>query len=62
MTDDGPGFTVSAPHQGAGLQNMHDRVAALGGRLSIANAPAHGTVVTGAIPLREGDGTNRVPA
>ena len=33
VADDGAGFDAQLGHQGSGLQNMHDRVGALGGRL-----------------------------
>lgn len=49
--DDGPGFTPSSADRGAGLQNMQERLAALGGRLSIVSSPGWGTVVSGAVPL-----------
>ena len=35
VRDDGAGFTPSATKNGGGLTNMHDRVAALGGRLNV---------------------------
>ena len=49
VTDDGPGFRpeISA---GTGLQNMHDRMGALGGDLRIDSEPGRGTVVTGFVP------------
>jgi len=34
---------------GGGLQHMHDRIALLGGRLSIDSRPGAGTVVAGVI-------------
>ena len=39
---------------GAGLLNMADRMAALGGTLSIVTAPGRGTTVTGRAPLPPG--------
>ena len=51
ITDDGPGFDVDTVAGGAGLHHMHDRVASLGGSLTIAAAREHGTRITGAIPL-----------
>ncbi len=53
VTDDGEGFDPDLKTVGAGLQNMHDRVALLGGALVIDSAPGEGTRVTGIIPLPE---------
>jgi signal transduction histidine kinase len=36
---------------GAGLRNMADRLAALGGRLVVESAPGAGTTVTGHLPV-----------
>lgn len=51
VNDDGPGFDLAALHEGAGLQNMHDRLGAVDGRLSIDSSPGRGTVVSGSVPL-----------
>ena len=51
VTDNGPGFDVGTVAPGAGLRNMHDRVASLGGSLTIDAARGRGTRITGAIPL-----------
>src|SRR5215218_5032221 len=51
VVDDGPGFAVSDV-RGHGLQNMEDRLGALGGRLTIATAPGRGTTISGHVPLR----------
>jgi signal transduction histidine kinase len=51
VTDDGVGFDPSAVHGGMGLQNLHDRLGAVDGRLSIHSVPGRGTVVSGRIPL-----------
>ena len=45
VVDDGIGFDVGKARKGAGLTNMHDRLDALGGKLEISSAPAHGTTV-----------------
>ncbi|WP_066271733.1 cache domain-containing protein [Hydrogenophaga palleronii] len=49
VTDDGRGFDDRAvhlhPERGIGLRNMRERLAAIGGRLSIHSQPAHGTQV-----------------
>jgi len=50
ITDDGRGG--ADPH-GSGLRGLADRVAALGGRLSVVERPSGGTSVTASIPLRE---------
>jgi signal transduction histidine kinase len=49
VVDDGPGF-VLGEGRGLGLQNMEDRVGALGGRLTITTAPGCGTTITGRVP------------
>jgi signal transduction histidine kinase len=51
VKDDGPGFDVSATNASHGLQNMADRVGALGGKLTISSAPRQGTTVAGTVPL-----------
>jgi signal transduction histidine kinase len=50
VRDDGPGFRTDGVH-GRGLRNMHDRIEAVGGQLSVESEPGHGTRVTGTIPL-----------
>jgi signal transduction histidine kinase len=59
VSDDGPGFDPAEPHAGMGLQNMRDRLGALDGQLSIATEPGRGTVVSGSVPLRDGENTHR---
>jgi signal transduction histidine kinase len=50
VRDDGPGFSVDeAP--GAGLVNMRDRIAAVGGELEIRSRPGAGTTVVATIPV-----------
>jgi signal transduction histidine kinase len=51
VVDDGPGFAVGEV-RGLGLQNMEDRLGALGGRLTITSAPGRGTTVSGSVPVR----------
>jgi signal transduction histidine kinase len=50
VRDDGPGF---AGHRADshGIRNMHDRIAAVGGRLSIESRPGRGTTVSGSVDL-----------
>ena len=53
VRDDGVGFTPAATVNGGGLTNMHDRVAALGGRLRVTSSPGAGTRVRGTVPLAD---------
>jgi signal transduction histidine kinase len=50
VTDDGTGFDPQTRRRGTGLQNMADRLDALGGALVITAAPGKGTTVTGTVP------------
>jgi signal transduction histidine kinase len=52
VRDDGVGFDGSAA-AGSGLQNMRDRLSALGGEVEIRSVPGKGTTVRGRVPLRE---------
>jgi signal transduction histidine kinase len=61
VADDGPGFDPSAEHAGMGLQNLQDRLGAVGGRLVITSAPGRGTVVSGFVPLRVTEGAPERP-
>ena len=49
VADDGPGFDPAAGTHGAGLRNMSDRLAALGGSCQIDSSPGRGTTVAGRI-------------
>jgi signal transduction histidine kinase len=49
--DDGPGFERGTGSSGTGLQNMHDRVAAVGGRLEIDSRPGAGTWLRAETPI-----------
>jgi signal transduction histidine kinase len=53
VSDDGSGFDVEKTPTGSGLQNMADRVEALGGSIDIASSPGRGTTITGHIPIGE---------
>ncbi len=58
VTDNGLGFDPATVPRGAGLHNMHDRVASLGGSLTID--AGRGTRIAGVIPLvRSNAGTRR---
>jgi len=50
VEDDGKGFEPATVTRGSGLQNMRDRLEALGGSLEVRSAPGHGTTVVGKIP------------
>jgi signal transduction histidine kinase len=52
VTDDGAGFDPEAISRGAGLTNMADRLAALGGDVRVESEPGRGTTVTGRVPVR----------
>jgi signal transduction histidine kinase len=51
VRDDGVGFNGHVA-EGAGVTNMRDRLAAVGGELVIRSAPGEGTVVTGTVPIQ----------
>jgi signal transduction histidine kinase len=51
VADDGRGFDVATAKRGAGLTNMGDRVAALGGDLAFESMPGKGTTIRGRIPV-----------
>jgi signal transduction histidine kinase len=50
VEDDGVGFDPATVQRGAGLDNVADRVAALGGTLRVDARPGRGTRVTGHLP------------
>ena len=49
VRDDGPGFAERS-RCGAGITNMRDRFAALGGALEVYSTPGAGTLVEGVVP------------
>ena len=51
VIDDGIGFDPVTASRGSGLQGIADRVAALGGEVTIRSAPGDGTTVTGHLPV-----------
>jgi signal transduction histidine kinase len=51
VRDDGEGFEPSAVGGGVGFTSMGDRVAAVGGEVTIESRPGHGTRVKAMIPL-----------
>lgn len=50
LIDDGPGFDPGLLLATHGIVGMRDRLAAVGGQLSIDSAPGHGTRVRGFVP------------
>jgi signal transduction histidine kinase len=52
ICDDGVGFDVDAVHDGDGLTNLRDRVAAVAGEVHVASGRGGGTVVSGEVPAR----------
>ena len=50
VRDDGIGFAAAETRSGQGLTSMRDRLAAVGGELTIESAPGKGTSVLGVIP------------
>jgi signal transduction histidine kinase len=51
VSDDGQGFDPGRVRPGAGLQNLADRVGALGGELVIDAAVGRGVTIRGEVPL-----------
>jgi signal transduction histidine kinase len=65
VEDDGSGFDLAAVERGAGLTNLGDRVAAVGGTLDIETHPGRGTRITGKLPATSptsGDAAHHGPA
>jgi signal transduction histidine kinase len=49
VRDDGSGFDPARADGGAGLTNMRDRLAAVGGTLHVESSPGNGTRISGVI-------------
>jgi signal transduction histidine kinase len=49
VADGGPGFDPAAVSAGSGLQNLSDRLAALGGSCQVDSSPGRGPTVAGRI-------------
>src|SRR5207248_1925030 len=62
VEDDGKGFDPATTTRSSGLQNMRDRLEALGGSLRVRSTPGTGTTVTGRAPLRPPPGAAQPPA
>jgi signal transduction histidine kinase len=54
VIDDGVGFDAAVGRNGTGLDGMRDRLAVLGGDVSLTSAPGRGTIVRGQVPLASG--------
>ncbi len=54
IKDDGNGFDPKTASKGSGLQNMEDRVEALGGGVEIVSSPGSGATVTIRLPVGAG--------
>lgn len=50
IADDGRGFDPAHTPEGAGVQNIRDRIEDLGGTFEVASSPGHGTVLTISLP------------
>jgi signal transduction histidine kinase len=51
VEDDGCGFAAALVSAGSGLASMRERAALIGGRLTVASVPCHGTQVELLVPL-----------
>ncbi len=50
VRDDGPGFAPSDVPAGGGLANMRERIAAVGGKLTVRSSPGDGATVIADVP------------
>jgi signal transduction histidine kinase len=50
VRDDGPGFAPADVPAGGGLANMRERIAAVGGTLTVRSSPGDGATVIGDVP------------
>lgn len=57
VRDDGAGFATGAATSGFGLLGMRERVALVGGRVTVASTPGAGTTVTASLPTGADPGT-----
>jgi signal transduction histidine kinase len=51
VSDEGRGFDPARTTRGTGLQGMSDRLAALGGELTVRSSPGTGTTIVGRLPV-----------
>jgi signal transduction histidine kinase len=59
VEDDGVGPAAQPTTEGSGLQNMRDRVAAVGGTVGLEATDPHGTRVVGRVPVHAARGVRR---
>ena len=52
VSDDGQGFDINGQTGSTGMQNMTDRIGALGGTVCVTSRPGAGTKVEGWVPVR----------
>jgi signal transduction histidine kinase len=52
VRDDGLGFDPARTSEGIGMQNMRDRIGAVGGHVAFSSKPGQGTLVTVTAPIR----------
>jgi signal transduction histidine kinase len=50
VSDDGRGFDAATTSHGTGLQGIADRLAAIGGTLTVESTPGAGTTLSGVVP------------
>jgi signal transduction histidine kinase len=50
VRDDGAGYDTTSVRGGTGLSNMRDRLAAVGGEITVSSEPGGGTSVSGEVP------------
>ena len=64
VRDTGCRFDPNGTPNGAGLNNMHDRIAAVCGIIAVGSTPSHGTLLHGSVPDPWADGAagRRPPA
>jgi signal transduction histidine kinase len=62
VADDGDGFDPATALEGMGLNNMRERIRALGGELTITSALGQGTTVLARAPIQQSDGTDTHPS
>jgi signal transduction histidine kinase len=56
VADDGDGFDPATALEGMGLNNMRERIRALGGELTIQSARGQGTTVLARVPVQPHNG------
>lgn len=59
VRDSGAGFDRHADQSGSGLINMHDRIDAVGGTLTVNSRPGAGTSVRGSVPSTRDEAVTR---